>query len=105
MEVNFAADGEQVVETFTDITILGAEQTEKQKRVVKYNGKDVEVEVPVWVINKPETGPLRNLQALYGDNTELIKYTDKQQAQKHLFDIKSSIIYQHEFNKLPNYVR
>ena len=102
---NFAADGEQVVETFTDITILGAEQTEKQKRIVKYNGKDVEIEAPVWIINKPETGPLRNLQALYDANTELIKYTDKVQAQKHLFDIKSSIIYQHEFDKLPRYVK
>ena len=105
IETNFAADGEQVVETFTDITILGAEQTEKQKRIVKYNGEDVEIEAPVWVINKPETGPLRNLQALYDANTELIKYTDKIQAQKHLFDIKSSIIYQHEFDKLPRYVK
>lgn len=102
---NFAADGEQVVETFTDTTILSAEQTEKQKRIVKYNGKDVEIEAPVWIINKPETGPLRNLQALYDANTELIKYTDKIQAQKHLFDIKSSIIYQHEFDKLPRYVK
>ena len=109
IKTNFAADGEQVVETFTDVTILSATQTEKQKHTVKYNGKDVEIEAPTWKINIPKTGSLRNLQALYdnekGEETELIKYTDKQQAQQYLFDIKSSIIYQHAFKELPDYIQ
>lgn len=106
---NFAKDGEQVVETYTDITILGVEKTEKQKRTIKYNGKDVEVEVPVWIAQRPSTGPLRNLQALYTTKDkpmrEFISYGDKQDAQKSLFDLKSCIVYQHSYDSLPQVVK
>lgn len=106
---NFAKDGEQVVETYTDITILGVEKTEKQKRTIKYNGKDVEVEVPVWIAQRPSTGPLRNLQALYTTKDkpmrEFISYGDKQDAQKSLFDLKSCIVYQHSYDNLPQVVK
>lgn len=103
---DFAKDGEQVVETFSDITILGVVKSEKpEKRIIKHNGKDKKVEVPIWTIRRPAEGPLRNLQALFKDGTELIKYSDKQDAQKQLFDIKSSIIYQHGYDKLPREIR
>lgn len=106
---NFAKDGEQVVETYTDVTILGVEKTEKQKRIIKYNGKDVEVEVPVWIAQRPQTGPLRNLQALYTTKDkpmcEFISYDDKQDAQKTLFDLKSCIVYQHSYDNLPQVVK
>lgn len=106
---NFAKDGEQVVETYTDVTILGVEKTEKQKRTIKYNGKDVEVEVPVWIAQRPQTGPLRNLQALYTTKDkpmrEFISYGDKQDAQKALFDLKSCIVYQHSYDNLPQVVK
>ena len=108
---NFSKDGEQVVETYTDITILGVEKTEKQKRTIKYNGKDVEVEVPVWIAQRPqkEEDPLRNLQALYTTKDrptcEFISYSDKQDAQKSLFDLKSCIIYQHSYDSLPPAVK
>lgn len=106
---NFAKDGEQVVETYTDVTILGVEKTEKQKRTIKYNGKDVEVEVPVWIAQRPQTGPLRNLQALYTTKDrpmrEFISYDDKQDAQKALFDLKSCIVYQHSYDNLPQVVK
>lgn len=106
---NFAKDGEQVVETYTDITILGVEKTEKQKRTIKYNGKDVEVEVPIWIAQRPQNGPLRNLQALYTTKDkpmrEFISYGDKQDAQKSLFDLKSCIIYQHSYDVLPQVVK
>ena len=106
---NFAKDGEQVVETYTDVTILGVEKTEKQKRTIKYNGKDVEVEVPVWIAQRPQNGPLRNLQALYTTKDkpmrEFISYGDKQDAQKALFDLKSCIVYQHSYDDLPQAVK
>ena len=106
---NFSKDGEQVVETYTDITILGVEKTEKQKRTIKYNGKDIEVEVPVWIAQRPQNGPLRNLQALYTTNDkpmrEFISYSDKQDAQKSLFDLKSCIVYQHSYDSLPQVVK
>ena len=106
---HFAKDGEQVVETFTDITILGSENLGKQKRTIKYNGQDVEVEMPVWLIRRPQQGPLRNLQALFTtkDKTEreLITYDDKMEAQKALFDLKSCIIYQHSYEELPQVIK
>ena len=106
---NFAKDGEQVVETYTDVTILGVEKTAKQKRTIKYNGQDVEVEVPVWIAQRPQTGPLRNLQALYTTKDkpmrEFISYGDKQDAQKALFDLKSCIVYQHSYDNLPQVVK
>lgn len=106
---NFSKDGEQVVETYTDITILGVEKTEKQKRTIKYNGKDIEVEVPVWIAQRPQNGPLRNLQALYTTKDkpmrEFISYGDKQDAQKSLFDLKSCIVYQHSYDNLPQVVK
>lgn len=103
---DFAKDGEQVVETFSDITLLGVIKSEKpEKRVIKHNGKDKEIEVPIWTIKHPTEGPLRNLQALFKNGTELIKYSDKQDAQKQLFDIKSAIIYQHGYDQLPREIR
>lgn len=106
---HFAKDGEQTVETFTDITILGSENLGKQKRIIKYNGQDTEVEMPVWLIRRPQQGPLRNLQALFTtkDKTEreLITYDDKIEAQKALFDLKSCIIYQHSYDDLPQVIK
>jgi hypothetical protein len=106
---HFAKDGEQVVETFTDVTILGSEDLGKQKRIIKYNGQDIEVEMPVWLIRRPQQGPLRNLQALFTtkDKTEreLITYDDKMEAQKALFDLKSCIIYQHSYEELPQVIK
>lgn len=106
---HFAKDGEQVVETFTDITILGSENLGKQKRIIKYNGQDIEVEVPIWLIRRPQQGPLRNLQALFTtkDKTEreFITYDDKMEAQKALFDLKSCIIYQHSYDELPQVIK
>ena len=105
-DADFAADGEHLVETFTDITIIGAEVLENQTRIVKHNGKDVELkDIPVWVVKHPAEGPLRNLQALFADNQEIIKYSDKIEAQRQLFDIKSSIIYEHGFDDLPREIR
>ncbi len=105
-DADFAADGEHLVETFTDTTIIGAEVLENQTRIVKHNGKDVELkDIPVWVVKHPEEGPLRNLQALFADNQEIIKYSDKIEAQRQLFDIKSSIIYEHGFDDLPREIR
>lgn len=106
---HFAKDGEQVVETFTDITILGSENLGKQKRIIKYNGQDIEVEVPVWLVQRPQQGPLRNLQALFTTKDkierELITYDDKMEAQKALFDLKSCIIYQHSYDELPQLIK
>ena len=106
---HFAKDGEQVVETFTDITILSSENLGKQKRTIKYNGQDVEVEIPVWLIQRPQQGPLRNLQALFTTKDkperELVTYDDKIEAQKALFDLKSCIIYQHSYDKLPQIIK
>lgn len=103
---DFSADGEHLVETFTDTTIIGAEVLENQTRIVKHNGKDVELkDIPVWVVKHPAEGPLRNLQALFADNQELIKYSDKKAAQQQLFDIKSAIIYEHGFDDLPVIIR
>ena len=106
---HFAKDGEQVVETFTDVTILGSENLGKQKRTIKYNGQDVEVEMPVWLIRRPQQGPLRNLQALFTtkDKTEreLVTLDDKMEAQKALFDLKSCIIYQHSYEELPQAIQ
>ena len=105
-DADFAADGEHLVETFTDTTIIGAEVLENQTRIVKHNGKDVELkDIPVWVVKHPAEGPLRNLQALFADNQEIIKYSDKIEAQRQLFDIKSSIIYEHGFDDLPREIR
>lgn len=105
-DADFSADGEHLVETFTDTTIIGAEVLENQTRIVKHNGKDVELkDIPVWVVKHPAEGPLRNLQALFADNQEIIKYSDKIEAQKQLFDIKSSIIYEHGFDDLPREIR
>lgn len=105
LTVNFSADGEQLVETFSDITILGAQVTEPQERIVQHNGKDITLTVPVWKVNHPTEGPLRNLQALYDDQVEFIKYSDKEQAQQHLFNIKSCILYQHSYDDLPRHVK
>lgn len=102
---NFAKDGDHLVETFTDVTILGVEKSEPQKRVVDYNGKDVEVEVPIWTVTHPQQGPLRNLQAFYKNGEELVKYDDKNTAQRMLFDLKSVIIYQYDYDKLPSRIR
>ena len=102
---DFSADGEQVVETFTDITILGVEQLEHQKRTIRRAGKDIEYpDVTVWKVSKPSQGPLRNLQAfvdLSGGDVELVHYEDKQKAQRMLFDAKSAIIFQHGYDDLP----
>ena len=106
LDSDFSADGEHLVETFTDTTIIGAEVLENQTRIVKHNGKDVELkDIPVWVVKHPAEGPLRNLQALFEDNQEIIKYSDKKAAQQQLFDIKSSIIYEHGFDDLPVIIR
>ena len=105
MVSDFAFDGEQVVESFTDITILGVTKSEPQKRVVKYNGKDVEITAPVWTITRPQQGPLRNLQAFYASGTELITYDDKQEAQRTLFSVKSAVMFQHGYEDLPRNVR
>ena len=106
---HFAKNGELIVETFTDISIISAENLGKQKRIIKYNGKDTEVEMPVWLIQRPQQGPLRNLQALFTTNNklehELITYNDKIDAQKALFDLKSSIIYQHAYEDLPQIIK
>lgn len=102
---DFSKDGDQVVESFTDITILGVEKSEPQKRIVKYNGQDTEIEVPVWTIHRPQQGPLRNLQAFYPDGTELVKYSDKQEAQQMLFGIKSAVMFQHDYSDLPRDIR
>jgi hypothetical protein len=53
--------------------------------------------VPVWLVQRPKQGPLRNLQALYTTENEtkeeFISYDDKIAAQKELFNLKSCIIY------------
>lgn len=106
MSEDFSPDGEQLVQTFTDITITGAIQSaEPEKRTVKHNGQDVVMEAPIWTIKHSQDGTLRNLQALYPDGTELIKYSDKIDAQKKLFDIKSALLYGHDFKDLPNELR
>jgi hypothetical protein len=60
--------------------------------------------VPVWLVQRPKQGPLRNLQALYTTEKEtkeeFISYDDKIAAQKELFNLKSCIIYQHGHDKL-----
>jgi hypothetical protein len=80
------------VETFTDITITGAKVVDKEVTFNTKNGA-VTKTVPVWVIEHPTDGVLRNLQALYADGTEFTSYSEKQYAQRKLFDIKSSVIY------------
>lgn len=106
---DFSADGEQVVETFTDTTILGVEQLEHQQRTINRAGKTIEYsDVPVWKISKPTQGPLRNLQALVDlsrGKVELVHYEDKQNAQRMLFDIKSAVIFQHSYDDLPRALR
>lgn len=99
--LNFSQDLEQVVETFTDITIIGAEVLEHQTRIINNNGKDIELkDIPVWKIKHPSEGPLRNLQVFYEDGSEIITYGNKLEAQKVLFDIKSSIIFQHSWDDI-----
>lgn len=109
LDKDFSADGEQVVETFTDVTILGVEKIEHQQRTIHRAGQDIEYpDVTVWKVFKPTQGPLRNLQAFVdfsqGD-VELVHYEDKQKAQRMLFDAKSAIIYQHGYDDLPRSIR
>lgn len=104
---HFAKDGEQIVECFTDITILSAEKSEPQERTVKRMGKEYTLKKPVWTIRTPKSGVARNLQAFYdpGTTNELIFFDDKERAQKKLFDIKSAIAYQHDYSDLPTSVK
>ena len=102
---DFSDDGEQVVETFTDTTIIGAEVLEHQDRKINHNGKEVELkDIPVWQVKHPQNGPLRNLQALYDDGTEMITYGSKLEAQKALFDIKSYVMFQHSWDDLKSQI-
>ena len=101
----FATDGEMLVETFSDITILGAKVSEPETRTVSYNGKDQEITAPIWTIEPPIKGPLRNLQAFYDKTTELISYVEKEEAQQNLFDIKSAILYSHAYDELPRSIK
>ena len=103
---DFTPSGEQLIETFTDVTILGATVSEPQERTVKYRGKDVKVVVPVWTITPPEANqPLRNLQAFYDELKELIHYSDKVEAQQLLFQLKSGVMFNHAHEDLPNTIK
>ena len=106
MSESFAADGEQLVQTFSDITITGAKQEVSVERFTDYNtGEEIEKEMPVWIIEHNTDGVLRNLQALYTNGERLVRYSDKIDAQKKLFDIKSAILYRHSFDELPTELR
>lgn len=105
MSHSFSEDGEHVLETFTDTTILGAIKGGTEKRVITKNGKQTEKEFPTWVVDIPSDGPLRNLQALYKDKVTLVSYTEKMDAQRKLFDIKSAIMFQHDYGDLPSTIK
>lgn len=60
-----------------------------------------------WIIEKPVEGPLRNLQGLISmDRAEAFWYTtyngtlSKMGLQRDLYDIKSAVIFQHDYNDL-----
>ena len=110
----------QTLEIFTDTTLLGVAVSQKSEtKEFTINGKKRKETAPVWTITKPETGPVRNLQAfvdsIVADVTveeqgkivkkEFINYNSKQYAQKLLFDIKSAIIYQHGHGELPQKIQ
>lgn len=103
----FSKDMQQIIEVSTDTTLLGVTDLGKQTRTIMVNNQEVTKEFPVWSIDKPAEGPLRNLQAFRSkfedlENpdgpVEIIKYQDKLDAQKYLFDLKSAIIFQHSYS-------
>ena len=98
---DFTPDGEQMIETFTDITLLGATVSEPQEREFDYDGVKVTKTIPIWTITAPAEGqPLRNLQAFYPEQTEFVTYSEKDEAQKLLFKLKSAIMFNHSFSDL-----
>lgn len=100
---NFDVNGEQVIETFTDITILGVKKGGTADiEVHRSSGKQIKT-VPLWHVEHPQDAkaPLRNLQALYSDGTVFDTYESKIRAQKKLFDIKSALVFRHDWEDLP----
>lgn len=104
---NFDVNGEQVIETFTDITILGVKKGGTADiEVHRSSGKQIKT-VPLWHVEHPQDAkePLRNLQALYSDGTVLDTYESKIRAQKKLFDIKSALVFRHDWEDLPSEIK
>lgn len=51
----------------------------------------------VWTVQHPTDGPLRNLQALYDHGQSFFWYSDKMEAQRRLAQVRSLIIFNHDF--------
>jgi hypothetical protein len=99
-------DSNFLLESYTDVTSLSTIQEEPSNHLVEYPTKKVLLKnVSKWKIIHPKEGPLRNAQALYNDGEEIIKYEDKQILQRKLFDIKSAIIFKHEYDDLPQDIK
>ena len=99
---DFTPDGEQMIETFTDITILGATVSEPQEREVEYDGQKTTINVPIWTVTLPAEGIVRNLQAFYNEPTEFVSYNEKIEAQKLLFKLKSAVMFNHTYEDINN---
>ena len=99
---DFTPDGEQMIETFTDITLLGATVSEPQEREVEYDGQKTTINVPIWTVTPPTEGIVRNLQAFYDEPTEFVSYNEKIEAQKLLFKLKSAVMFNHTYEDINN---
>lgn len=99
---DFTPDGEQMIETFTDITLLGATVSEPQEREIERDGQKTTINVPVWTVTPPTEGIVRNLQAFYDEPTEFVAYSEKAEAQKLLFKLKSAVMFNHTYEDINN---
>ena len=99
---DFTPDGEQIIETFTDITLLGATVSEPQEREVERDGQKTTINVPVWTVTPPTEGVVRNLQAFYYEPIEFVAYSEKVEAQKLLFKLKSAVMFNHTYEDINN---
>lgn len=96
------------ITTYGNRTYLSLTGTEEGTEMgMDKDGNSKEFSGTRWIIEKPTEGPLRNLQGLIDtDRAEVFWHTtydgslSKMGLQKDLYDLKSAVIFQHDYDEL-----
>lgn len=89
-------ESEFTVPTFGDVVYLSVDNT---KEVTKTGKDGKEYSGKLWKITHKQNEPLRNLQALFNDGEEAFWYQDKMKWQSTLFDVRSALIFDHNWDE------
>lgn len=86
------------IPSWSDVSFLNISELSQETITKTVKKKKKKYIVTPWTINKPTEGPLRNLQALIPEGEIVKLYKDKKLWQKQLFDLKSFILFKHNWD-------